>query len=268
MISSDTKLIPSDLKTFLVCPNTPWKISQGVADRLDQKNKRYKAVQLHSSDPEAIFVLPYFNANKPMHYDICNITCIYNPYLQAGFAAHLIQIEEEAKKFLPSWEKEDLAVERRKAIESWKKLTAPFSPIKVTIEDQEDTLQHAKVSPFWHGTSCDKAVSICESGFTYFGKHGYFTGKGSSGSTGIGYIKEYDQALVCFDKALTIFVKVFSVEHARTKYIMKGLLNCLDKVSSPEVLKKVSLLKISELCSQIPEIELSEQHIQILKRTI
>ena len=177
--------IPSDLKDFLLNPQSPWKCSQRVSQSLQPTNARFKAAVLQPGDPESLFILRYFMANKPSGYSIGAINCIYNPSLQMGFMAQLVHAEEEAKKFLPSWNTEPLPQQRKEVIESWKATTQPFSPITVTI-DQEETLHNVKILPLWHGTDRDKALSICESGFTYFGKHAYFSGKGS-GSTDIGY---------------------------------------------------------------------------------
>ena len=179
-------MIPSDLKDFLSHPQTPWKISPELTLRLEPKTNRFKAALLQPSDPEAALVLRYFMANKPPGYSIGQITCIHNRSLHAGFTAHLTHTEEEAKKFPPSWDTETLPQERSRAVESWRTLTQPFSPITVTIEQEAEVLKSTKILPLWHGTTFEKAQSICESGFTYFGKHAYFTGRGS-GSTDIGY---------------------------------------------------------------------------------
>lgn len=177
-------MIPPDLKAFLPHPETPWKISNDLSLRLEATSNRFTATPLTSSDPEAALILRYFMVNKPLGYSIGKITCIYNRSLHAGFIAHLIHVNEEARKFLPSWNTEEYPEERKHALESWKELTQPFSPITISIDQEVEILQDAKVLPLWHGTSSEKALSICESGFTYFGKHG---SKGTAGSTDIGY---------------------------------------------------------------------------------
>ena len=45
--------------------------------------------------------------------------------------------------------------------------------MQYSIDGQNEELKHAKIVFGWHGTNSPKARSICESGFTYFGKIGY-----------------------------------------------------------------------------------------------
>ncbi len=169
-------MIPSNI------PQTPWRVSPEVSARLQPVNLRFKAAVLLPTDPESQFVLAQFMADKPPGFSITKITYVYNSSLQMGFLAHLSNIEHEAKKFVPT----SLSAERKEVVENWKDLTSPYSPLQVTIDQEEQTLHHAKLLPLWHGTSLPKSQSICESGFTYFGKHTYFSGHGS-GSTDIGY---------------------------------------------------------------------------------
>ena len=180
-------MIPSNLKDLLVEPQSPWQVSRGVSDRLQATHSRFKSAVLLPDDPESEMILRSFMADKPPGYSIAKITYIYNRSLHMGFLAHLSCIEQEAQKFPPSWKGETLAQERQDVIDSWKALTHPFSPLKVTIDQEEETLSHAKVLPVWHGTSAHKSQSICEAGFAYFGKHAYFAGGYASGSTDIGY---------------------------------------------------------------------------------
>ncbi len=166
-------------------PQTPWRVSPEVSGRLQVVSPRFKAAVLQRSDPESQFVIAQFMADRPPGFSITKITYVYNRSLQMGFLAHLSNTEDEAKKFASA----PLSVERQGVIESWKELTAPYSPLKLTIDQEEETLLHVKVLPLWHGTNTQKSQSICESGFTYFGKHAYFSGEGSEGggSTDIGY---------------------------------------------------------------------------------
>ena len=180
-------MISPNLKDFLAMPQSPWRVSQGVSDRLQVANPRFKSTVLLPDDPEAKMILRHFMADKPPGYSIGKITYVYNRSLQMGFLAHLCNIEQAAQKFPPAWNTESLAAERQDVIDSWKALTDPFSPLKVTIDQEEEILSHAKVLPVWHGTSVDKSQSICETGFTYFGKHAYFAGGHASDSTDIGY---------------------------------------------------------------------------------
>ncbi len=163
-------------------PQTPWRVSPEVSARLQVVSPRFKAAVLLPTDPESQFVLAQFMADKPPGFSITKITYVYNSSLQMGFLAHLSNIEHEAKQFLPA----SLSAERKEVVENWKDLTSSYSPLQLTIDQEEQILHHAKVVPTWHGTSVPKSQSICESGFTYFGKHTYFSGHGS-GSTDIGY---------------------------------------------------------------------------------
>ncbi len=169
-------MIPSNI------PQTPWGVSPEVSARLQAVNPRFKAAVLLPTDPESQFVLAQFMADKPPGFSITKITYVYNSSLQMGFLAHLSNIEHEAKQFVPA----SLSAERKEIVENWKDLTSVYSPLQVMVDQEEQILHHAKVLPLWHGTSVQKSQSICESGFTYFGKHTYFSGHGS-GSTDIGY---------------------------------------------------------------------------------
>ncbi len=170
-------MIPSNL-----IPQTPWGVSPEVSARLQAVNPRFKAAVLKPTDPASQFVLAQFMADKPPGFSITKITYVYNSSLQTGFLAHLSNIEHEAKQFVPT----SLSAERKEVVENWKDLTSVYSPLQVMVDQEEQILHHAKVLPLWHGTSLPKSQSICASGFTYFGKHTYFSGHGS-GSTDIGY---------------------------------------------------------------------------------
>ncbi len=166
---------------------TPWQLSAELFKRLQPANPRFKATVVLPTDPESKFIVSQFMKDRPLGYGITKITCVYNQSLHMGFLGHLFNIEEEAQKFSSSWQAGPLSQERRGAIGTWKELTDPFSPLKVTIDQEPETLRHAKVLPLWHGTSPEKSVSICASGFTYFGKHAYFAGGVEAGNTDIGY---------------------------------------------------------------------------------
>ncbi len=170
-------MIPSNL-----IPQTPWHVSPEVSARLQVVSPRFKAAVLLPTDPASQFVLAQFMADKPPGFSITKITYVYNSSLQMGFLAQLSNIEHEAKQFLPA----SLSAERKEVVENWKDLTSVYSPLQVMVDQEEQILHHAKVLPLWHGTSLPKSQSICASGFTYFGKHTYFSGHGS-GSTDIGY---------------------------------------------------------------------------------
>jgi|GEM_PF-2217319 len=180
-------MLPASLKDHVAQPHSPWSFSPEVISRLQNLSHRHQGAVLLPSDPEAQMVIKYFMTDKPPGYSVGKITAISNRILQTGFMAHLVTIEEEAKKFLPAWMNEPLRDQRKEAIATWEASTSSFSPLQVNIDGQLETLNHAKVLPLWHGTSLPKANSICESGLTYFGKHAYFTGQKGVDSTDIGY---------------------------------------------------------------------------------
>jgi hypothetical protein len=67
-------------------------------------------------------------------------------------------------------------------------ITAPFAPFQVQFnQHRTQTFTHIQVLPLWHGSTAAKCDSICRSGFTYFGKHGFTAGGASTGSTDIGF---------------------------------------------------------------------------------
>ncbi len=165
-------MIPSDSKF----PNSqmPWCMSQEISQRLQPANAQFKAALILATDPEYIFISRYFMANKPPGYNIGKITCVYNSSLHTEFVAHLHTIEENAKKFPPTWHTEALPQERKGIIASWRALTRPFSPLSIQVEEEKKTLSSSKVLPLWYGTSSKKAQSISSSGFTNCEKDGYF----------------------------------------------------------------------------------------------
>ena len=177
--------IPSGLKQLLPYPNTPWQIGTEALKRIPQDSNRFKKWELLPTDPETQFVTRYFLHHKPHGYAIAKISIIHHPFHTQGFEAELVNIDEEAKKFLPRWNTEEGAEERKGVIGRWKSQVESFDPLEVT----QLPLSSAKVLPLWHGSSVTKCESICSSGFTYFGKHHFFDNhaSGDAASTDLGY---------------------------------------------------------------------------------
>src|SRR5262249_22177399 len=117
----------------------------------------------------------YFLHQKPAGYGIRKIKCIHNPNLTITFVSSLQNIDQEAAKplFSPKWQEENLTPQRKHVIDRWQKLTAEFFPIEIQMHDRTDRVLRAKVLPLWHGSTEEKCVSICSTGFTYFGKVDY-----------------------------------------------------------------------------------------------
>ena len=186
---------PSSLKQFLAVPTTPWMMSPALLQRLTQQpdlpGKRFKICVLLPTDLEKDFVLECFLRTKPTNYSIGKISCIHHSFHTAAFEAELINIEEEAHKFLPRWNEEAGSQQKKWVIHRWKEAASEFSPLEIASLQQKNTLSLAKVLPLWHGSSFDKCQSICSSGFTYFGKHHFFDSSAPSnttiGSTDIGF---------------------------------------------------------------------------------
>ncbi len=181
-----TNSIPSNIKQLLPVPNTPWLLSPGVLQRLSQQppdpSRRFKQCELLLSDLEKDFVLCCFFQMKPSGYSISKISCIDHPFHTAAFEAELVNIDEEAKRFLPRWANEQENQRKKGVIERWKDLVHAFDPLEIPTMGQITHLTAAKVLPLWHGSSFDKCHSICSSGFTYFGKHHFFDPNANAGS--------------------------------------------------------------------------------------
>ena len=91
--------------------------------------------------------------------------------------------------FAPQWQKEDCAPLRKKTIERWKSQTTPYSPFSIIRPGKRtDIYEHVKILPLVHGTRAATCNSICDIGFTFFGKHSLIHGEQELGSnTDLGY---------------------------------------------------------------------------------
>lgn len=172
-------------------PKYSWKLRKEMLYRINNAaspaGQWYKKITLLPADPEYVFVANLFNATKPRSKVISKIHLIYNSSHLNLFEAELVNIDQEAKKFLPSWQQDPLKDERAKVIKRWLDFTKPYSPVETNVQGKLIQLLSAKVMPLWHGSSEEKCTSICESGFTYFGKHLMLTAGAKNENTDIGF---------------------------------------------------------------------------------
>jgi len=186
--------IPPDLVRALPRPETPWNFSKALFERLQKQDfppdKHFKTCEVWGSDPEYDFVLKYFMQNKPPGLSIRKIICIDNLGQTKGFEAALPAMEQAARTFRPEWDEEAPKDLRAKVTQRWAEQAQQFSPIELpTDQARKERLMHVRVLPLWHGSR--HVESICEIGFTYFGKHHLVHASAGPGpaqkSTDIGY---------------------------------------------------------------------------------
>jgi len=185
--------IPPDLARTLAHPETPWNISRELFERMRKQEspagKHFKTCEVQRSDPEYNFVLKYFMHQKPPGLCIRNILCIHNPNRTRVFEADLPAMEQHAQTFKPAWDNEAPQDLRARTTRRWEEQAKQFSPIEVRFDaSRKERFVHIKVLPLWHGTR--HVESICEIGFTFFGKHHMIHAEaaaGSAKSTDIGY---------------------------------------------------------------------------------
>lgn len=164
-------LIPSN-------PSTPWHFSGSVFQRFSQQPAEgsFKKVEIKTSDPEFAFVQRYFQHNQPSNRAIAKVYGVHNWAQTNAFEGSISSMEQEAANpvFAPKWESKSdpLKPLRQKAHQRWTETVSLFSPFTVSQQTgRQRSYKHAKVLPMWHGSSAIKCKSICESGFTFFGKH-------------------------------------------------------------------------------------------------
>lgn len=192
-LSKSPPPIPQELSQHLHFPKTPWHISPKLFERIKnemtlQSAKSFVAVQVTNQDPEHAFIMRYFQHQKPPHYSIKNILCIHNPDQTKTFEGSFRGMEASAKAFSPGWDKEEPKAQRTQTIERWKASVAPFSPFQIPSTSRIDTYVQTKIVPLWHGSK--HVESICDMGFTFFGKHHFFDKNAKAGdkaSTDVGY---------------------------------------------------------------------------------
>ena len=187
-----TATVPN-LRAYLPNPNTPWHVTPEVFNRMQPSGttgSHYKC-ELKAGDIEWTFIQKYFEADRPENRSIKRAYCIHNPAATNQFEATIPSLEVRAKNpfFAPQWQKEDCAPLRKKTIERWKSQTTPYSPFSITMPGKRtDTYEHVKILPLVHGTRAATCDSICDIGFTFFGKHNLIHGEQELGSnTDLGY---------------------------------------------------------------------------------
>lgn len=169
--------LPNNLEKTLPDPNTPWHTSQGLFDRLQfqpGQTEAYTRCEVTSADPEWDFVHAYFDHDRPTNRIISRIFCIHNPASTGQFETRIPTMEKEALNahFASTWHKEDHLPLREKAFNRWQDAVAPFTPFIVkNHKGREDVYKHVKILPLWHGSTAAKCHSVCQTGFTFFGKH-------------------------------------------------------------------------------------------------
>lgn len=215
--------IPRTLREDHPSPDTPWnfppEIFQKIQNQPWDSTNQYKLCELTSSDSLYPVVYKYFYHQPPPNLHIKKVHCIHNPSQTQQFVGMLKNMEQEANKFPPQWQDEENKDQRKLVIQRWKILADQFSPIKIPSSQRTDTIHQAKVFLLWHGSSKEKCTSICNSGFTYFGKHHHFDKEAKPGllsSTDIGYFgsgiyftdsAKY-AAMYCRDHILLAFVSM------------------------------------------------------------
>lgn len=175
--TGSTSMIPSGINIHLSNPRKPWQISKAAYERMPQgwgAGEMYKKWQLLPSDPECMFILKYFNHQKPSNYGIANIYFLHNPSHTQEFEGYLPKMDKRAETFKPEWDKEDFVDERRGMIRRWKEQVKEYYPIAIQRSDREDVYANARVVPLLHGTSGNNCGAIAATGFAAFGKHHFF----------------------------------------------------------------------------------------------
>src|SRR5262249_47264170 len=158
---------PSIPKLLLPVPYSPWRISEGVFNRLISNGAYYKC-ELLPSDPEYNFVYKYFYNNSPTNRHIKRVFCIHNPSQNNAFESSIPDMEKEAKNpvFSPKWPASgDHIAERTATINRFASTCSQIGEF-IVIEWQNkrnDVFSHAKVLPLWHGSNEAKSESICTS---------------------------------------------------------------------------------------------------------
>ena len=167
----------SQLRDSLPNPETPWMMSPDVFARfksLPLIENAYKKCLLKPEDPEAAFVHAHFNQHSPTNREIARVWCIHNLFMTRQFEGAIPVMEQEAMNptFAPNLQAEDAPALRQKAIKRWEAITAPYSPFALEADHGRTSLYSStKVLPLWHGSTAAVCSSICQAGFTFFGKH-------------------------------------------------------------------------------------------------
>jgi len=181
------------IRQFLPNPETPWLVSPQVFQRIQATGitNGYKKCPITSNDPEWAFILRYFEWKKPTNRCIRAVHCIHSPNATQNFQSNIPTIDQQAKSpaFSPKWQQEEDVHLRQKVNRRWKAMTDPYSPVTVPGgNSRKDSYAHTKILPLWHGTKAAVCHSICQTGFTFFGKHQLLQeGKKDENNTDTGY---------------------------------------------------------------------------------
>lgn len=205
--ASPSSTIPPNLASQLFSPKTPWRISPALFERIQKqaqdvsgnKPKLFVACDVSQSDPECAFVMKYFLDQKPKNYGVRRILCVHNPAQTQGFESALQLLEAGAKNFPPAWQDEEPKAQRANTMKRWDEQTRQFSPIEISSSKRTNQVLSCRVVPLWQGTS--HAESICENGFTFFGKHHLMNSSAKAGanqSTDIGF---FGSGIYCTNSA-------------------------------------------------------------------
>jgi len=188
LTSQDTP-IPVDLRKELPDPWNPWTISARIFGAMQcTTSDAYKKVEVLPTDAEWRFIWRYFHHDKPTKYGLKRVYCVHDGHQTRAFENNISSIEREAETFKPTWDKEPRARQRKDTIARWQKATDVFSSFTTKESNgRTRTWNRTKVMPLWHGSSGDKCASICQSGFTYFGKTSMNLDQSMSQSTDEGY---------------------------------------------------------------------------------
>ena len=188
--------LPSNLKSCLPYPETPWRISPDLYTRVqgEAAATAYKRCQILPSDPEYNFIMTYFQASPPANRHIKAAYVIHNAPATTQFEALIPSLEQEARSetFAPRWHQEDNVPLRKAALERWQQGAAQFSPVSIPNRDGvQEPYPLTKVLPLWHGSKQEICHAICKTGFTFFGKHHYLKdqaqGASAAKSTDLGF---------------------------------------------------------------------------------
>ncbi len=161
---------------------SPWLLSEPLFQRVrasSAQKGRHLECEVRPTDPEWDFVHSYFFQYAPLTYSIKHVFCVHNPPQTGQFEDSLVSMDGEAQNpvfFSPKWQTEDPTGCRAQVMTRWKESAAAFSPVAVVRSGtckRKEVLSHVFVFPYWHGSSQQKVQSICDTGFTYFGKHNY-----------------------------------------------------------------------------------------------
>lgn len=98
VLSIISQPFPNNLKSQLPNPGTPWNVSSSLFNRIQSQpsDQPFKLCEVLNTDPDFLFILKYFEHQKPPSYSIKRIVCIHNPDHTQVFEGTLKNQEREA----------------------------------------------------------------------------------------------------------------------------------------------------------------------------